>query len=300
MRKDIEFKTEDSVTLRGWFYRADAASGASPTIIMAHGFSATKEMYLDKFAEVFSKAGLNSLVYDNRNLGDSDGEPKQHIDPWKQISDYRDAITFASSLQEVDEHRIGIWGSSYSGGHVIVVGAIDRRVKCVVSQVPLISGLRNARRLIRSDFFPSVRTNFDADRASRYAGNPPAMIPVVAENPGDPCALPTEDSRQFFLETCKTLAPSWRNEVTLQSVELFTEYEPGWYIPNICPTPFMLVVALGDTLVSSEIACAAYELALEPKKLLLLPGGHFEAYVSPAFEVSSPAQRDWFVQHLKP
>ncbi|MBI4774045.1 MAG: alpha/beta hydrolase [Deltaproteobacteria bacterium] len=300
MRRNIEFKTEDGVTLRGWFYPGVGAAGAAPTIIMAHGFSATKEMYLDKFAEVFSEAGLNALVYDNRNLGESDGKPRQHIDPWKQISDYRDAITYAVSLKEVDENRIGVWGSSYSGGHTIVVAAIDRRVKCVVSQVPLISGLRNVKRLIRSDVLPAVRANFDMDRASRYAGNPPAIIPVVGVNPGDPCALPTEDSRKFFLETCKTLAPSWRNEVTLHSVELFTEYEPGWYIRNICPTPFMLIVALGDTLVPSEIACEAYEQALEPKKLLLLPGGHFDAYVSPAFEISSAGQRDWFVKHLKP
>ena len=300
MRENIDFRTEDGVRLRGWLYQPDRSGGPVPAIVMAHGFSATKEMYLDKFAEVFCAAGMAALVYDNRNLGASDGEPRQHIDPWRQISDYRDAITFAGSLPGVDKGKIGVWGSSYSGGHVLVVAAIDRRVKCVVSQVPLISGLGNARRLIRSDFIAAVRANFDADRESRYAGNPPAMIPVAAEKPGDPCALPTEDTRQFFLETCKTLAPNWRNEVTLQSVELFTEYEPGIYIPNICPTPFMLVVALGDHLVQTDIACAAFETALEPKKLLLLPGGHFEAYVGRNFEISSTAQRNWFVEHLRP
>src|SRR5262249_57763647 len=92
---------------------------------------------------------LGALVFDNRNFGASDGEPRQHIDPWRQVSDYRDAITYASTLPEVDETRIGIWGSSYSGAHVLVVGALDRRVKCVASQVPLISSHRNAPRLIR-------------------------------------------------------------------------------------------------------------------------------------------------------
>lgn len=126
------------------------------------------------------------------------------------------------------------------------------------------------------------------------------MIPVAAEKPGDPCALPTDDTREFFLETCKTLAPNWRNEVTLQSVELFTEYEPGTYIPNICPTPFLLAVGLRDHLVPADIACAAFETALEPKKLLVLPRGHFEAYVGENFRVSSAAQRDWFLEHLRP
>src|SRR5215510_14076465 len=183
MRKDIAFKTEDGMTLRGWLYLPDRAAGPVPTVVMAHGFSAVKEMYLDKFAEVFAAGGLGALVFDNRNFGASDGEPRQHIDPWQQVGDYRDAITFAETLPEVDRNGIGVWGSSYSGGHVLVIGAIDRRVKCVVSQVPLISGHRNARRLIRADMIAAVQGMFVEDRKARYAGKPPGMIPVVSNDP---------------------------------------------------------------------------------------------------------------------
>ena len=130
----VEFDAE-GVTLRGWLYVPDGATGPVPTIVMAHGFSAVKEMYLDRFAEAFAAAGLAALVFDNRNFGASDDEPRQEIDPWEQVRDYRDAITYAITRPEVDDERIGIWGSSYSGGHVLVVGAIDRRVKCVVGQV---------------------------------------------------------------------------------------------------------------------------------------------------------------------
>src|SRR3954447_4734980 len=151
MRKDISFKTTDGTTLRGWYYTPDA-SAKHPTIVMAHGFSAVKEMYLDKYAEEFAKAGFASVVYDNRNLGASDGEPRQELDPWLQVRDYSDAITFAQSLDQTDPMRIGVWGSSYSGAHVLVVAATDRRVKCVVSQVPAISGSQGLRRLVRADF----------------------------------------------------------------------------------------------------------------------------------------------------
>jgi dipeptidyl aminopeptidase/acylaminoacyl peptidase len=82
MRKDVEFKTQNGVTLRGWHYLPDQRSRKVPTIVMAHGFSAVKEMYLDKFAEVFAEAGLGALVFDNRNFGASGGEPRQEIDPW--------------------------------------------------------------------------------------------------------------------------------------------------------------------------------------------------------------------------
>src|SRR5258708_17916503 len=151
MRKDVEFKTEDGVTLRGWLYLPDQARGRVPTIVMAHGFSALKENYLDKYAEVYAEAGLGAVVFDNRNFGASDGKPRQHIDPWRQVADYRDAITYASTLPEVDENRIGICGSGYSGAHVLVLGALYRRVKYGPLQRPLMSAHRNARPLIRPD-----------------------------------------------------------------------------------------------------------------------------------------------------
>src|SRR3546814_2040020 len=147
MRQDIDFKTEDGVTLRGWHYLPDRRSGRVPAIVMADGFSAVKEMYLDSFAEAFAAAGLSAIVFDNRNFGASDGTPRQDIDPWQQIRDYRDAITFAETLDETDPARIGVWGSSYSGGHVLVLGAVDRRVRCAVAPVPLNGGHDNARRL---------------------------------------------------------------------------------------------------------------------------------------------------------
>src|SRR5262250_3422629 len=101
-RRDVEFDAEGTV-LRGWFYPGADAAGAAATAVM--------EMYLDSFAEVFAAAGLNVLVYDNRNFGASDGEPRQEIDPWAQARDYRHAITYAGTLPEVDPARIGVWGS---------------------------------------------------------------------------------------------------------------------------------------------------------------------------------------------
>jgi len=296
MRVDIEFDAE-GVALRGWLYVPDGATGPVPTIVMAHGFSAVKEMYLDRFADAFAAAGLGALVFDNRNFGASDGEPRQEIDPWAQVRDYRHAITYATTREEVDADRIGIWGSSYSGGHVLVVGAIDRRVKCAACQVPLISGHRNARRIVRSDFIAAVGAMFDEDRAARFAGGPPAMIPVVDADPMAPSALPTADSYTWFTETGATRAPSWRNEVTLRSVEMFWEYEPGAYIQWVSPTPLLVVVAAHDHLTVSDLAIEAYERALEPKRLVVLPTSHFDAYTT-GFEAAGGAARDWFVEHL--
>ena len=296
MRHDIEFDAE-GVTLRGWLYLPEGAVGLAPTIVMAHGFSAVKEMYLDSFGEAFAAAGFGALVFDNRNFGASDGEPRQEIDPWAQVRDYRHAITYAQTRPEVDPERIGIWGSSYSGGHVLVVGAIDRRVKCVVAQVPLISGWDNVRALVRADFIAGFQTMFAEDRAARFQGKEPSMVPVVAEDPLAASALPTPDSWTWFTTTGRERAPSWRNEVTLRTVEMLSEYEPGVYISRISPTPVCLVVANQDHLTPAAFAIAAYERALEPKRLVLLDGGHFDAYTD-GFDEAAGAATDWFSEHL--
>ena len=163
-RRDIEFDAE-GVTLRGWFYTADGASGPAPTIVMAHGFSAVKEMYLDKYAEAFAAAGLNALVFDNRNFGASDGEPRQEIDPWAQVRDYRHAITYASTLPRSTPTGSASGAAATPVGTCSSSAAIDRRVKAVVCQVPLVSGHDNFRALVRADFIDGFRHMFDADRA---------------------------------------------------------------------------------------------------------------------------------------
>jgi alpha-beta hydrolase superfamily lysophospholipase len=99
----------NAVAARGWLYAAEASP--APAVVMAHGFSAVKEMYLDSFAEVFNGAGLNVLVFDNRNFGASDGEPRLEIGPWAQVRDYRHAITFASTLPRSTPHGSGSGGA---------------------------------------------------------------------------------------------------------------------------------------------------------------------------------------------
>ena len=297
MRRDIEFNAEGTV-LRGWLYLPEHSVGRVPGVVMAHGFTAVKEMYLDRYAEVFAAAGLGVLVFDHRNFGASDGEPRGEIDPWAQVRDYRHAISFARTLPEIDPRRIGIWGTSYSGGHALVVGALDRRVRCVVSQVPAISGYQASLRRVPAPQVPALLAAFADDRERRFRGAPPAMRPVLPREPGGPAVFPGEDAMAFF-RTAAEHAPSWRNEITLRSVEMAREYEPAVYISRISPTPLLVIAATEDTLTGTDLTLDAYERALQPKQLLLIPGGHFIPYVQ-EFSASSGAARDWFCSHLTP
>ena len=170
-REDISFITSDHVRLRGWFYQPSGThAGPLPCLVMSHGFSAIKEMDLDTFAEFFiGNLPLTCLVYDNRGFGESDvadGQPRHEIIASVQCGDIQDAITYAQTRSEVKRDRIGIWGSSYSGGHVLWVAAVDRRVKAVLSQVPCVSGWDNFHRLIRPDFVGGMNAMFQEGRSS--------------------------------------------------------------------------------------------------------------------------------------
>jgi uncharacterized protein len=285
MRQDVNFSS-NGMSCAGWLYvPEDLQEGEErPTIVMAHGFSAVKEMYLANFAEKFEEAGFVVLVFDYRYFGDSEGEPRGRLIPAEQ--------------PEVDPDRIGIWGSSYSGGHVLYLASFDKRIKAAVAQVPLVNGWQNAQRLMRPDVFDEFLAALAQDRAQRYTEGTGASVPVVAPE-GEPSALPTPESYEWFTHAGETIAPNWRNEVSLESMEAFLEYNPAGSIHLISPTPLLIVVAEKDTLTPTDLAIEAYERALEPKSLVILEGGkHFDAYTEPGLSQSALPAVEWFERHL--
>ncbi|KAF2482135.1 Alpha/Beta hydrolase protein [Neohortaea acidophila] len=175
-RKDIDFRTSDRVTLRGWLYTSAGDSTKKlPCFIMSHGWSAVKEIDLDAFAEYFrTHLALTTLVYDQRGFGTSDvkaGSPRLEINPREQQSDVSDAVTFAQTMPEVDAARVGAWGTSVSAvaGNVLYTGAVDRRIKVVRCQRhsmrPMVDGWDNFNRLIRFDFQGGMEQAFAGDES---------------------------------------------------------------------------------------------------------------------------------------
>lgn len=282
-------------TLAAWWYRP-AGPGPHPAIVMAHGFAAVKELYLDRFAERFARAGFAVAVFDHRGFGASGGEPRQEADPVLQARDYRHVITWLGTRPEVDRQRVGIWGTSYSGGHVLQVAAVDRRVKCVVSQVPTISGWEQTQRRIPPARMEAMHALYAEERDRLAAGQPPRLRAVVPAGDGCASVYDAPDAVAFYGAAAE-LAPDWRNAVTFSTLAHSAEYEPGAQIERISPTPLLMIVASHDTVTPTDLALAAYGRALEPKRLLLLPGSHFVPYVQ-AFDTASAAAEAWFRRHL--
>lgn len=196
-RRDVTFASQ-GLKCAAWYYvpKGVKVDEKRPAIVMAHGWSATKEMYLDNFASKFADAGFVVLVFDYRFLGASEGEPRGQLLPADQHDDYRNAITWVSLQKEVDANRIGIWGTSYSGAHVLQIAAYDRRVKAVVAQVPGADSWDLVRRNVPGSEWDGMFAWFANDRQERYTSGKVNYIPVVAEK--GPSSLPQKESYEWF------------------------------------------------------------------------------------------------------
>jgi fermentation-respiration switch protein FrsA (DUF1100 family) len=299
MRKDVEFLSK-GLKCKGWLYLPDNRKEAQkvPVIVMAHGFSGVKEMYLSNYAERFVSAGMAVLVFDYRYLGEGKGEPRGQVLPHIQLEDYRNAITWVSRQAEVDADRIGVWGTSYSGGHVLHLGAFDRRIKAVVSQVPNICGWRTILKRGGKEALRFLLEMVTSDRMSAFPDEV-HYFPVVAPE-GQPAVLGTPDSYEFFMSGSEEARANWINQVTLESLEKMIESNPADAIEIISPTPLMIVAAEHDALISIELVREAFGRAGEPKKLVEIPCGHFDVYNNePWHDQAAGEAEKWFTRHLR-
>lgn len=235
------------------------------------------------------------LLHDHRNFGGSSGTPRHDIDPWRQIEDWRQAVSYLETLEYVDPSRIGLWGTSYSGGHAIVLGATDRRLRAIVTQVPTIDGYASGLRRLPPDRVASLEEVFNEDQRGQLRGEPPRTQRLVDLDPNVPAQFHTRDTVEFLQQ--EVPQGMWRNEITVQSSRRARMYEPGRWIDRVSPTPMLMIVARDDTTTPTDLALSAYERALEPKSLVIIPGGHYSPYLE-SMPQASTAAIDWFRRHL--
>lgn len=298
--RPIEFQSEGA-TLRGRLYSPLSAPNKLPVIIMANGYSATMQgMVADRYAEVFSKAGFAVLLYDHRNLGFSDGEPRQELNRWTQARGYQDAIDFAVTLPEIDSSRIGLWGDSMSGDEVIFVAAMDHRVKTVVAQVPACG-----RELPPPDPDGSL---FESLKSTFYHGDiqtPESIVgpmPVVSfDQESVPSLLKPLTAYRWFMDYGTRFNTGWVNHATYVTPKVPTKFNSVICIPHI-KAAILMMIADQDEMGGANpvVSTYAFSLAPEPKKLIQIDGGHFGLvyYPSEIFEKASKAQTEFFLQHL--
>lgn len=291
-RTDITIISDDN-PLKGWLYRPDVSNDPieAPVIVMAHGFSAVKEMGLDPFARSLAEVGFAVVVFDHPCFGASGGTPRQEVNPERQLRAYRDAITWAQGVAGVDRDRVGVWGTSFSGGHVVVLAAVDDRVSAAVAQVPFLASA--------VDDIPDELASILLDDDTAVAkGGDPLSIPVVTPGTDGSGALSPDPRAWDFFDRWSALAPSWQNRVTLKSIARLVGYRPLDRATEV-RAPVLLIAARDDILAPYELAVRAHESMPNDCELLTVESGHFDVYEM-QFDLVGRAAVDWFVRWLDP
>lgn len=273
-RQDIRIPSNGE-QIAAYFYRP-AVDGPVPCVVMAHGFSATRDDGLSGYAESFCQAGYAVVVFDYRYFGASTGEPRQLLDIAAQQDDYRSVVAWARRAEGVDPDRIALWGSSFSGGHVLAVAAEDPRIAAVIAQAPFTDGLAVARRVplraLLRDGVVGMR-----DLVASRRGAPPVYLAAVGP-PGTLAVLTEPDAQPGF---AAIVGPNtlWRNEVAARIMMNALGYRPFRYASRLL-MPVLFCVCDADTTTPPGPSLRAARDA--PKgELRRYPYGHFDIYNDP-------------------
>jgi pimeloyl-ACP methyl ester carboxylesterase len=262
---------------------------------MAHGFSATRADRLPAYAERFAAAGLAVLLFDYRHLGDSTGEPRQLVDIGRQQDDYRAAVAFARGLPGVDPARIALFGSSFSGGHVVAVAADDPAIAAVVAQAPFADGVAAVRAAPVANVARGTLEGV-VDELGALLGRSPRMVPAVG--PPGSFAFMTAPEAQPGFDRLVAEGSRWRNEVAARAMLRLALYRPVRAAARV-RCPLLVCVCDGDATTPPGPALQLAQRA--PRgELARYPVGHYEVYFDDAFERAVADQVSFLRRHLAP
>ncbi|MEP0068299.1 alpha/beta fold hydrolase [Pyruvatibacter sp.] len=289
-RKTVEFLSH-GVKIEAYLYTPSSSDASTPlpAVVTAPGFGGVKEMLIESYADYLTAAGIACLSLDYRHFGGSDGMPRQHIDPVRQVEDMQAGIDYLETADEIDSARIGVWGTSMSGGHTITVAAIDSRIKAAVAIIPFLTAGKP------SGDIRAIRRAALLDTAKRLVGMRPGTIPIFAESPGEFAVMASDGGWEWMQNVVKD-APNYRNEVTLQSLFRLGGYLPERHAGQLS-VPTMLMAAKADSITPAEPIEAFAQKVSCATEYIEYPESHFELFGEHLAGTADQMVR-WFKTHL--
>ncbi|MBW1783090.1 MAG: alpha/beta fold hydrolase [Deltaproteobacteria bacterium] len=293
-RGEVSFKVKGT-EVRAWLYIPQEVSERLPCIVMASGLGGTREMG-EGYALRFQKAGFAVLAFDYRYFGQSGGEPRQLIWIPHQLEDWAGAIEYVRSHPGMDPARIALWGTSLSGGHVIVTAAKDHKIACIAAQCPGVDGHTSAELAFETlplGYNLRMLMHGQRDLVRSWLGLSPHRVPIVGR-PGS-IALMT---RSHAYEAFAALAPQgFINAACARIIIRGDKYRPIKYAHEVrCPV--LLQICEKDQLVSLKSIEETGRILGQRADIRRYPIGHFDVYFGKNYETSVQDQIAFFKKHL--
>jgi len=268
------------------------ANPSPPVIVMAHGFGAIRAAGLQAFADRFLAAGYAVYLFDYRGFGDSEGVPRQWVSPRRHLQDWQAALAHVRMLLQVDVQRIALWGTSFSGGHVLQTAAHDSGVRAVVAQVPHVSGIAS---LIKVPFLTSLRLGIAglADLVGGWLGKP-LYRPIIG-HPGEVAAMSSAGSWDGYLAMFPSGA-RWENQMRARIALELPLYSPIRHAHRIRART--LIIAGRNDSVTPSSAARRTAQRIPQARFELLESNHFQPYVGETFEKNIALQLGFLKEAL--
>jgi uncharacterized protein len=302
VRESVRFPS-DGLTLAGHLYRPpEAASGERTAALVTAGpITSVKEETVPHYAAPLAEAGYTVLTFDNRNFGESEGEPRQHLDTSRQVEDLKNAVSYLLTRDDVDPDRVGLASVCMGAGYALAVASMDLRVKVLA----IVAGAYNItdtyRELLGEDGFAGYLENLNAARTRQYETGEVEYMPAIAGPPDyAPSAMPVQEAYEYYSRAQATEAPNWENRVTVASMEQIV----GWNVVArahlVAPRPLLVIHGTTDVLLPPRYAQEVYDRAGEPKQLHWVEtSNHVELYdQAPFVPQAIDTLRDWLAEHL--
>ncbi len=292
MKRAVEFYSE-GFKLCGDVYTPEGLQSGEKraAVLLCHGYTGVKDLYLPDNAKALNDAGYVAMNFDYKGWGDSEGA-RNRLAPYSRVMDVQAAMTFLGLQPEVDEEKIGLYGTSYGGATVSWVGAVDQRAKCIVSVVGIGHGARWMSRVRRVDEWYDLQERSKADREARATTGKSQLVERSE------ILLPDRQSAELA-EAARRNNPAAVSTIPVEYVDDTVGFNPEWIVGQISPRPILFITSDNDRLVLPEESEQLYAHAGEPKKLVVLKGyGHYEVYLEPAFSEVMGATLEWYQKYL--
>jgi uncharacterized protein len=279
-RIDISFRS-GADQCEAWLY-LPKGQGPFPCIVVAHGIGAIRQVRLSAYAERFTAAGYSMLSFDYRHWGASGGSPRYICSVARQLNDIDAAINAAASRPEVDAGQIALFGTSFGGGHALVMGARRPDLAAVMSQCTVSDCLAVALRAPLKQVIQWVGAGL-VDQLRSLVGLAPKYI-KLAGAPGE-AALMTKLGAEQAYEAMQDGPSPWKNLIAARLMLTLPLYRPIRSARRIKP-PLLMVICENDEICPAALAHRAAVLA--PKgRAASFNSSHFEIYFGGLFNAAT-------------
>lgn len=263
-----------------------------PAVIQGPGWLGLRDANLYvRYHEALTAAGFAVMIIDYRGFGDSGGN-SEVLSPSNQLEDLVNAVTYLTVRTDIDADRIGVFGSGGTGGgNAIMLAAVDSRVKCVVSQVPVADGEDWLRRMRSEEEWHVFLDRLAKDREQRVLTGTGERV-----HPREEIMVPTLERRARNVK--KDVDGRVPTSVEFRSAEGIIAYKPIEVVAKIAPRPVLIIAVENDAVTPTDHAVALYEKAGRPKRLIMQRNTtHYAAYEQYG-DVVVPEIVKWFERNL--